>query len=137
MASITGGCLCGAVRYSSDAEPTFVGVCHCRDCQKYTGSAFATVVALPKSALTVSGEMQRFSKAGDSGKAIARSFCPTCGSSVIDEGEIMPGVVMIGTGTLDDPSWVKPTAQIYCVSAQPWVQLGGNIQGFERTAHSG
>ncbi len=133
MPKITGGCLCGAVRYSADAAPTFVGICHCRDCQKYTGSAFAAVVALPKSALTVSGEMKSFTKAGDSGKPIARLFCPECGSSIIDEGEIMPGVVMIGAGTLDDPSWVKPTTQIYCMSAQPWVQLGGDIQRFEKT----
>src|SRR5262245_47893128 len=45
---IEGGCLCGKVRYSADAEPAFVGVCHCKNCQKGTGTAFAVVVGLPK-----------------------------------------------------------------------------------------
>ena len=52
---IEGGCLCGKVRYSADAEPTFVAVCHCKNCQKGTGTAFSVVVALPTVALTVRG----------------------------------------------------------------------------------
>ena len=44
MPTITGGCLCGKIRYRADAEPAFVGLCHCRDCQKFTGSAFAAVI---------------------------------------------------------------------------------------------
>lgn len=51
MPTITGGCLCGKIRYSADAEPAFVGLCHCHDCQKFTGSAFAAVIGLPKSAV--------------------------------------------------------------------------------------
>ena len=50
---IEGGCLCGKVRYSADVDPTFVAVCHCKNCQKSTGSAFSVVVALPTPALTV------------------------------------------------------------------------------------
>jgi Glutathione-dependent formaldehyde-activating enzyme len=53
MAHIEGGCLCGRVRYGADADPAFVGVCHCNDCQKFTGSAFATVVAVPAAALKI------------------------------------------------------------------------------------
>src|SRR5207248_1250076 len=51
MRASTGGCLCGKTRYSADAEPAFVGLCHCHDCQKFTGSAFAAVIGLPKSAV--------------------------------------------------------------------------------------
>jgi len=91
------------------------------------------VIALPKSAITVTGALKGFTKPGDSGKPIERLFCPECGASVMDEAEAMPGVVMIAIGTLDDPSWVKPTSQIYCASAQPWVRLGGDLKSFERT----
>ena len=129
---IEGGCLCGKVRYSADAEPTFVGVCHCKNCQKVTGTAFAAVVALPKPAVSVQGSLKTFNDRGDTGKTMFRRFCPECGSSVMDEAEAMPGVVMILTGTLDDASWVKPAMQIYCDSAQPWVELGGNIQRFAK-----
>jgi hypothetical protein len=129
---IEGGCLCGKVRYSADAEPAFVGVCHCKNCQKGTGTAFAAVVALPKPALTVQGALKTFNDRGDSGKILFRRFCPECGSSVMDEAEAMPNVVMILTGTLDDPSWVKPQMQIYCDSAQPWVKLEGEMQRFPK-----
>ena len=130
MPAIIGGCLCGKVRYSANAEPTFVGLCHCRDCQKFTGSAFAAVLALPKSAVTVTGTLKGFTKRGDSGKPIERLFCPECGASVMDEAQAMPGTVMIAAGTLDDPNWVKPTAQVYCARAQPWVRLGGEMKSF-------
>ena len=85
MPTITGGCLCGKIHYSADAEPTFVGLCHCHDCQKFTGSAFAAVIGLPKSAVTVTGALKGFTKRGDSGKPIRRLFCPECGASVMDE----------------------------------------------------
>jgi hypothetical protein len=133
MPTITGGCLCGRIRYSVDAEPAFVGLCHCRDCQKFTGSAFAAVIGLPKSAVTVTGVLKGFTKQGDSGKPINRMFCPECGASVMDEAEAAPGIVMIQAGTLDDTSWMKPTSQIYCASAQPWVHLRGEMRSFDRT----
>jgi hypothetical protein len=50
---------------------------------------------------------------------------------------VMPGIVMIGAGTLDDSSWLKPAMQIYCDSAQPWVQLGGGLQSFARMPTQG
>ena len=53
MATITGGCLCGAVRYTADADPSSVTVCHCLDCQKFTGSAFSVVIGVPKPAVTI------------------------------------------------------------------------------------
>jgi hypothetical protein len=132
MPQITGGCLCGKVRYSANVEPAFVGVCHCTDCQKFTGSAFSVVVAMPKDALSVQGNVNTFSKPGDSGQPIQRRFCPECGSPVVEEAAAMPGMVMIGAGTLDDPSWVKPAMQIFCDSAQPWVELGGGLQSFPK-----
>lgn len=132
MAPIEGGCLCGRVRYRADVEPIFVGVCHCTDCQKFSGSTFATVVAVPASAVTVTGTLKTFTKLGGSGKPIHRCFCPDCGSSVLDRADALPNVVMIGTGTLDDPSWVRPQSQIFCASAQSWVRLGGDIKGFAK-----
>jgi hypothetical protein len=129
---IEGGCLCGKVRYSAEAEPAFVGVCHCKNCQKVSGTAFATVVAVPKTALRLQGTLKSYADRGDSGKTLSRLFCPECGSSVIDEAEAMPGVSMILVGTLDDPSWVKPGMEIFCDSAQPWVSLGGERQRFPR-----
>ncbi len=130
MPSFTGGCLCGAVRYSADGEPAFVGVCHCRNCQRATGSAFASVVGMPEAALTITGSPKTFHDTGDSGKAMLRQFCPACGSSLFARAAVMPGMVMVLTGSLDDAAWVKPAVEIFCDSAQPWVELGGEMQRF-------
>ncbi len=62
MPQIAGGCLCGTVRYSANGDPAFVGICHCTDCQKFTGSAFHVVVGVPKSALSIQGELATYSK---------------------------------------------------------------------------
>jgi len=129
---IEGGCLCGKVRYSADAEPIFMGVCHCTNCQKGTGTAFNLVVALPKPAVGVQGTLKTYEGHGDTGKATYRRFCPECASPVIEEAEVMPDVVMIPAGTLDDKGWFKPTMEIYCDSAQPWVSLGGDRQRFPK-----
>jgi hypothetical protein len=129
---IEGGCLCGKVRYSADTEPAFVGVCHCKNCQKGTGAAFAVVVGVAKPALDVQGTLQTFTGRGDSGKPTYRRFCPECGSTLIDEAEALPNVTMILAGTLDDASWLKPTMEIFCDSAQPWVSLGGERQRFPK-----
>jgi hypothetical protein len=132
MAHIAGGCLCGNIRYSAKAEPIFVSVCHCTDCQKFTGSAFATVVGVPAPALKVTGTLKTFTKAGDSGKPIHRRFCPDCGAGIVEEADAAPGIVMLTVGTLDDRSWVKPASQIYCDSAQSWVDLGAELKRFAK-----
>lgn len=129
---LEGGCLCGKVRYSADAEPIFVGVCHCANCQKGTGTAFNTVVAVPKPAITITGVLRTFAGRGDTGKATYRRFCPDCATPIVEEAEIMANVVMIPVGTLDDPAAVKPATQIYCDSAQPWALLSDDIQRFSK-----
>jgi len=129
---IKGGCLCGAVRYAAEADPAFVCVCHCRDCQKFTGSAFAILVGVPQTALEIQGVMKTFTSPADSGKPIVRHFCPECGSSIAEEPSNQPGLVIVNAGTLDDPASVTPVAEIYCDRSLPWVQLGGNMQRFAK-----
>lgn len=132
MPQMAGGCLCGKVRYTASGDPAFVGVCHCTDCQKATGSAFGVVIGVPAPAVSVQGAVTTFRKTADSGKSIDRNFCPACGSIVCESVEVMPGVVMIPAGTLDDTSWVKPGMQIFCDSAQSWVHLGGEMKSFPK-----
>jgi hypothetical protein len=129
---LEGGCLCGKVRYSADAEPIFVGVCHCTNCQKGTGSAFNSVIAVPKPAISMTGALSTYEGRGDTGSATYKRFCPECGSPVAEEAAIMADVVMIPTGTLDDPGAIKPVMQIYCDSGQSWALLGGEVQRFPK-----
>ena len=119
----TGGCLCGSLRYTLKAEPTLIGVCHCRDCQKFTGSAFSFLVAVPLTALEIEGSSKTFDKPGDSGHPITRRFCPECGSSIAEEAFTRPGLVLINAGTLDDPPQFTPTFEIYCDRELPGARL--------------
>lgn len=132
MAKIEGGCSCGKVRYSADAEPVFTGLCHCRSCQKTTGTSFSVVVAIPASALNVTGEVKVYDSKGDSGQGTHSSFCPNCGSPLFGTADVMQGVAMIRAGTMDDSSWVKPAMEIYCDSKMPWVALGGEFKSFPK-----
>src|SRR5437868_9864366 len=82
MAGFSGGCLCGKVRYSSNADPVMTAVCHCRNCQKQAGTAFSIIVGIPRANLSVTGALKDFVDKGDSGLPVHRNFCPDCGSPV-------------------------------------------------------
>ena len=132
MANLTGGCLCGRVRYALSGDPAFSGVCHCRNCQRYTGSAFEAVTAFPTASVAVQGELRTYQDTGDSGKPVYRRFCPNCGSGLLADAEALNGLTLVLVGTLDDPSAYQPAMEIYCSSAQPWVQLGGERNRFPK-----
>jgi len=120
MAIFVGACLCGAVRYRAEAEPIFAGACHCSNCQRHTGSAFSSVIAVPKPALVITGETREFRHKGGSGKDIVTTFCPVCATRLTSEATVMADVVMIEAGTLDDPQMFVPQVHIFRDSAQHW-----------------
>jgi hypothetical protein len=120
------------VRYTAEADPTSATVCHCRDCQKFTGSAFAALVRVPKEALTIEGTLKTFTSLGGSGNPILRHFCPECGSSIAEEPGTRPGMVILTVGTFDDPTIVAPAREIFRDDAVPWVQVQGDIPRFAK-----
>ena len=133
MADIVGGCLCGDVRYRSDAEPVMTAVCHCSHCQKQTSSSFSILVGVPKGALHIEGEpLAAYETQGESGQPIIRKFCPNCGSPVVSDVTVTPDLVWIKGGTLDDTSWLQPQVHWWSDSAQPWVKIDDDIPAFER-----
>ena len=126
-----GGCLCGAVRYSSGAEPMATGNCHCRDCQKTSGGPYIAGFLVPAEAFEVTGEVTWFTTTADSGNRSQRAFCPTCGSSLFGRPE-GGGVLFVHASTLDDPSWFKPAIDIFTSSAQPWDVMDPALAKFEK-----
>jgi len=125
MPKIFGGCLCGSIRYETDAEPLQTAICHCSNCQKQSGSAYSVVVAFPKGALQISGsEPSSFTDAGDSGGKVDRLFCPKCGSPLFTRAEFSPDVEFIKAGSLDDTSWLEPDAEYWCSREQEWLKGG-------------
>lgn len=130
MPEYRGACLCGEIRYEANAEPKFMAVCHCKDCQRATGSAFEALIGIPADALQVQGAPKVFTVKGGSGQDVHRSFCPQCGSTLMLHLEARPGVVLLTTGPLEDASVFEPAVEIFCASAQPWVRLGGERKRF-------
>jgi hypothetical protein len=132
MPLLTGGCLCGAVRYTTTATPLMTFVCHCRSCQKFTGSAFGAVVVIPKEMVTIKGTMKTFTSPGGSGVPLRRYFCPECGSSIGEESDRRPGALILSIGTFDKPKSAAPTFEKFCEDAWPWVHLTGDMQRFDK-----
>jgi hypothetical protein len=118
--AMTGGCLCGAVRYTADGAQVFAGNCHCRDCQRVTGSGYMPVVGFTREAVQIAGAVKYFQRRGDSGKFSYEGFCPECGARLFAYADVMPGLLMVQAGSLDNPSEFKPQMDIYTASAQPW-----------------
>jgi hypothetical protein len=116
----SGGCACGAVRYECTMEPLVSWTCHCRDCQRASGSAYCPVIYLPQTALTITGESKYYEAQAASGRRISRGFCPECGSPVFVKPAVWPDTIGVWAGSLDDPSWYRPQAAIWVASAQPW-----------------
>jgi hypothetical protein len=127
--NLNGGCLCGSIRYSCDAEPVLTAICHCPHCQKQTSSPFSIVVAVPKGTLKITGQtLKTFDDVGESGQPVRRKFCGSCGSPIVSILDAMPDIDFIKAGTLDDTSWLTPTMEVWCATAQPWVKVDQSRQ---------
>lgn len=86
----SGGCICGAIRYECSAEATATGKCHCRDCQRATGSAFAAAFVVPRDAISITGDVKYFDLKGDNGSLVRRGFCPVCGARLFGKSAARP-----------------------------------------------
>jgi hypothetical protein len=132
--TLSGGCACGAVRYEGEADPVAMFNCHCRDCQRASGSAYAAVILVPKAAIRINGEPRYHRLTADSGSGIERGFCPNCGSQVLLLAEHNPDVLILQAGCLDDPSVHRPARDIFTASAQPWDHMDPSIPKFATTS---
>jgi hypothetical protein len=117
---ITGGCLCGKVRYVAQGEPQFSVNCHCRVCQKITGSGYTPVAAFSTAQVGIDGSIRYFERSGDSGCKVWEGFCPECGARLTGKAETMPGLLLIQAGSFDQPDLFRPTMDIYTAKAAHW-----------------
>jgi hypothetical protein len=128
MAVRTGGCLCGAVRYESAGDPVFSLHCHCRDCQRSSGTAYVAAMRVPASGFRVTeGVPKRYVSTSEAGNAVTRAFCGDCGSPLYIQVSTRPDIVGLRVGSLDDPSEFRPEAHIFVKSAQPWDHMDPDL----------
>lgn len=117
---VTGSCQCEAVRYEAEVDPQAVGICHCTDCQRLTGSAYrVTVNAEPNQLRLIEGQPKRYRKIGDSGRPSDQFFCGTCGSPLWRQSA--DGEIGLRIGCIDQRAALSPTHQSFLKSALPFV----------------
>jgi hypothetical protein len=127
-----GGCACGKVRYKLTAPPLIVHCCHCRDCQRLTGSAFVVNLWIERR-FVEAGDMRLRSDmlAAGSGRPHEIFRCPDCGSALWSKYHAAPGdTVLLRAGTLDRPETVRPDVHIFTRSKLPWVELPAGVPAF-------
>lgn len=128
--TLTGGCLCGAVRYTCSSEPKVVGHCHCIDCRKSSGSGHCTHAALGAEGFSLSGPVKFYDRPADSGNMVSRGFCSECGAPVHSTNSAMPGMVFLRASSLDDPNAVTPQMIVYASRAPAWDHMDPALPSF-------
>ncbi len=127
----TGGCSCGAVRFSADGAPNWVAHCHCSDCRRATGAAFSTYVGYPLAAVRFDTDRP----AGrQSSPGVVRRFCPHCGTPISYEGRRWADEIHLFVCTFDDPALFQPTAHVYVSEQLPWLRLADGLPSHLKTA---
>ena len=121
--NVNGTCHCRTLVFSAEVDAQTAGVCHCEDCQTMSGSAFRwSVSSLPDQFAFTEGKPSIYVKVGASGNQRAQAFCPNCGTHIYSAPiESTDTVYRIRVGALHQKSQLKPRKQIWCSSAQPWV----------------
>lgn len=119
MDNISGGCLCGAIRFQASGAPDRVGLCHCLDCRKHHGAAFFAAAIFPEGSVTVSGQTSHFQD---------RHFCPSCGSSVFSKSD---GEIELHLGAMDKPNQFRHDYELWTCRKESWLGDFDNIKSYE------
>ena len=117
----TASCTCGQLRAICSGEPVRVSMCHCLECQKRSGSAFALTARWPSERVTVEGTATEYTRVGDEGSAATFRFCPTCGATVYFTSNAMPDMVAVPVGVFAEPSFPPPVVSVYGERRHPWI----------------
>lgn len=126
-----GGCLCGAIRYRSEAAPIRCMICHCEDCRKHSGAPCLSFVHFPKETFEwLTTEPCRYR----SSRYAERGFCPECGSTVSMHEEVLQDRVQIAIGSLDNPHDISPQDHVWVRSKISWFEISDDLPKFEQNS---
>ncbi len=130
---LEGGCTCGAVRYRMTSKPMFVHCCHCRWCQRESGSAFALNAMIESDrVILLQGAPEMVDTPSNSGKGQKIMRCPNCRVALWSHyGGAGDAVCFVRVGSLDEPDRLPPDIHIFTISKQPWVVLPSNFPSVE------
>ena len=125
--TITGGCLCGAVRYTASAPPQMQGLCYCADCRKASGSAFIPFMNFAAADIVITGEARQHAAKSIRGTDAVRNFCPVCGGLVFGGIIGVDAEHTVYAGSLDDQGHFKPTIAIFDRDRPAWLALPAGL----------
>lgn len=132
MTTHTASCRCGQLRATVTGAPVRVSVCHCLNCKKRSGSAFAAQARWPAGQVTIEGQSKSFKLVADSGNFATFYFCPECGSDVhYDNNGKFDGQVAIPLGAFDDPWFLSPQFSVWEVRKHDWLAITGDVEHFD------
>ena len=125
----TGQCLCGAIKYEFLSDPAAAVVCHCKNCQRKSGSAFATIAGVPKADFQMTGKPKLYlDNDTDSGNTVERYFCGNCGSPIYSAVPAQdPDNIYLNTGTMEDTGGFSPAYHVWTSTKQDWVALSEDV----------
>lgn len=131
---IDGQCHCGHVKYEAQIDPVRVTICHCTDCQRLTGGAYRVTAVTQTSNIRLTANSPKvYRKYGDNGRPRLQSFCPECGSPLFTSGEGEDAATTgIRVGTINQRRELRPSRQIWCRSALPWIHDLQSMPGVEQ-----
>ncbi|MCD6041435.1 MAG: Glutathione-dependent formaldehyde-activating enzyme [Burkholderiales bacterium] len=131
MATLTGSCLCRAIRYEVSVPVAELRACHCKDCQKASGTAGSVNAMIPTSGFKITqGTPKRFTVTADSGRTLHRFFCGECGSPLFSRRDTTPETTSLRIGTLDNAPEMRIVANIWTKSARPWAYIDPSSKQF-------
>ena len=132
---LTGSCRCEQVRFQLETEPMITHCCHCRSCQRASGSAFGTIAMIETERLTVVAGQPRVFQGLRNHK---QKQCADCGENLwIHRADLGDGIALVNVGMLDQPERVPPEAHYFTRSKQPWLTLPAGIPAFETLGDAG
>jgi len=129
--TLTGQCLCGAVKLTINSEPLRMAQCHCKDCQRASGGGHMALAFFKSDDVTIDGETKGYGVTADSGNTNTRHFCPSCGSRIFGENSARAGIVGIPVGVIDQDDWFKPQAIVYAKDRADWDKTSTDIPNFD------
>lgn len=125
-------CQCGQLAAVVPGPTIAVVACHCRACQKRSGSPFGEAAYWPHEDVAITGDATQFDRPTDSGGTFSQFFCPRCGTTVFMRGTKNPTLTGVPIGLFDDPHMMQPIRSVWEESRHPWVEIPTAVQHFPR-----
>ena len=132
MTKLTGECLCGDISFEADGEVPVMANCHCTDCRQSTGSAYATLMFMKQSDVTVTGTPKTFQHGSDAGTTMTKHFCGNCGTPLFTQNSAREGMLGLRAGLINEQAEFAPKVNVYTSSKMNATVLDDGLKAFDK-----